>query len=345
MSNSDGLLSETIGRLLRETCTPEAIESAEASGWCPSVWDALSSAGFTRVGLAEEDGGSGGTLADAAAVVRVVGHHAAPIPIAETALLGGWLLTQAGIELPAGSVTVAPTALPVEHGRIVGTARVAWAARSEAIAVLVESGGRLHVSRINSCDVEISAGSNLAGEPRENVRFNIPIDRTANAPAPDGVDVDTLRIRGALSRVLLMAGATEAMSQLTLDYANTRRQFGRPVAHFQAVQVHLVGLAQCAVQLSTAADLAVRALERGNGSFEVAAAKIVADDAAEAGTRSAHQAHGAMGMTREYPLHLLTRRLWAWRHEYGTSRQWSRRLGHLAVSTGPDALFPLVAGG
>ena len=142
-----------------------------------------------------------------------------------------------------------------------------------------------------------------------------------------------------------MAGATEAMSQITLDYAYTRRQFGRPIAQFQAVQVHLVGLAQCAVQLSTAADLAVRALGRGKGTLEVAAAKIVADDAAEAGTRAAHQAHGAIGMTREYPLHLLTRRLWAWRHEYGTSRQWSRRLGQLAMNTGPDGLFPLIAGG
>jgi acyl-CoA dehydrogenase len=345
MSEVDPLITETADRVLSETCPPEAVELAEATGWCPSAWEGLSDAGFTHIGLAEEKGGSGGSIADAAAIVRTVGRHAAPIPIAETALLGGWLLAEAGIELPEGPVTVAPGALKVEDGRIVGTTRVAWAARSTAIAVLVEWAGRLYVSRVDPDEVKISVGTNLAGEPRETVRFDLPFDGTTHAPAPAGVDADALRIRGALSRVLLMAGATEAMTRMTLDYTQNRRQFGRPVAQFQAVQLHLVEVAQCAAQLSTAADLAVRAFGRGNGLLEVAAAKVVAEDVAEAGTRAAHQAHGAMGVTREYPLHLFTRRLWAWRREYGTAREWSRNVGQLAVDAGPDGLFPLVADG
>ena len=91
-----------------------------------------------------------------------------------------------------------------------------------------------------------------------------------------------------------------------------------------------------------AADIAVRALEQGVGQFEIAAARVVVDDAIEVGTRAAHQAHGAMGVTREYALHQLSRRLWAWRHEWGTTQQWRRQLGHTVAATGADRLYSLV---
>lgn len=140
----------------------------------------------------------------------------------------------------------------------------------------------------------------------------------------------------------MSAGALAAMAQLTVDYTNDRRQFGKPVATFQAVQQHLVLATQSAVRAQMAADIAVRALEQGVGQFEIAAARVVVDDAIEVGTRAAHQAHGAMGVTREYALHQLSRRLWAWRHEWGTTQQWRRQLGHTVAATGADRLYSLV---
>jgi len=199
------------------------------------------------------------------------------------------------------------------------------------------------VALIDPSDVYMEPGTNLAGEARETVNFDVPLTRALRS-APAGVDIGSLRRRGALSRVLLMAGAAEAMCALTVRYTHERQQFGQPIARFQAVQQHLVTVAQCAAQLSVAADLAVRALEQRSGELETAAAKVIADEAAVAGTRAAHQAHGAMGMTREYPLHRLSRALWSWRHEYGHARNWSRQLGDLAVEAGADNLFSLVTG-
>jgi acyl-CoA dehydrogenase len=49
-------------------------------------------------------------------------------------------------------------------------------------------------------------------------------------------------------------------------------------------------------------------------------------------------------MTREYPLHHLTRRLWAWRAEYG-EREWSVAVGRMAVEAGADRLYGLVQQG
>src|ERR1700728_4274101 len=189
------------------------------------------------------------------------------------------------------------------------------------------------VALIDPSDVHIEPGSNLAGEARETVGFDVPLTSVLQV-APAGVDIRSLRRRGALSRVLLMAGAAEAMSELTVRYTHERQQFGQPIALFQAVQQHLVTVAQCAAQLSVAADLAARALEERTCDVEITAAKVIADEVAVAGTRAAHQAHGAMGVTREYPLHRLSRALWSWRHEYGHAKTWSRQLGGLAFEAG-----------
>lgn len=344
MTTVDAVLVETVDRLLDDVCPLAVVEQAEADGWCAPAWDALTDAGFARISIPEAAGGSGGSLADAMAVLRAVGTHAAPVPLAETAVLGGWLLAQAGLELPDGPITVAPPtdALVVADGRLTGWATVPWARRAAAIVALARSDDGWIVIRLDPDVVEIDPGANLAGEPRDTVRFDLDLDALDHAPAPPGVHGATLRLRGALSRVVMMAGAADALSRLTVDYTHQRQQFGQPIARFQAVQHHLVTIAQGAAQLSLAADIAVRAMLRGEAAFEIAAAKVLADEAAMDATRSAHQAHGAIGMTREYGLHHLSRRLWAWRHEYGDARAWRRRLGATVGDGGADALFATI---
>jgi acyl-CoA dehydrogenase len=49
-----------------------------------------------------------------------------------------------------------------------------------------------------------------------------------------------------------------------------------------------------------------------------------------------------MGVTREYRLHHLSRRIWAWRHEHGPAQRWRRELGTDVAAAGADALFPTV---
>ena len=49
-------------------------------------------------------------------------------------------------------------------------------------------------------------------------------------------------------------------------------------------------------------------------------------------------------MTQEYRLHHLSRRLWAWRNEYGDEQHWASRLGGAVAADGAE-LYPLLAGG
>ena len=345
----DPLLSETATRVFADTATFAVVEQAEADGWAPIIWDAVAETGLAWVSVPEAAGGSGGTLADAIEVLRIAGRHAVPLPLAETGVLGGWLLAGAGLEIPDGAVTVVPNTtrddLVLRDGALHGTAhRVPWARVVDEIVALLDTDEGPVVVQVDPLDVRIEAAVNLAGEPRDSVYFDRVTPRAMARAAP-GVDGDALRRRGALARTASIAGALERLEELTLEYTAARRQFGKPVGTFQAVQAHLVHGAQQSVIVSVALAAAVRAAESGTARFEITAAKLLADQAASEATRHAHQAHGAMGMTREYPLHHVSRRLWAWRSEYGDERTTSRTLGEMVVDVGADRLYPLVSGG
>jgi len=342
----DPVLVDTVDRLLAEACTFAVVERADAEGWCAAAWDPLAQAGFPWISVPEDAGGPGGTLADALAVLRAVGRHAAPVPVAETGVLAGWLAASVGFPVGSGPATVVPDpgALRVAAGRVEGEAVVAWAHRAARILALVPTSSAWLVVAATPDQLDITSRSNLAGEPRDRVRFAVDLADLEHATAPAGVDGRALRCRGALTRVAMAAGALDRLGELTVDYAHARQQFGRPIAAFQAVQHHLVSVAEAAARAAMAADVAGRELARGPADVAVAAAKVVADEAAVEATRAAHQVHGAMGVTREYPLHHMSRRLWAWRHEYGDARSWRRVLGAGLVAGGADELFPTITG-
>ena len=163
----------------------------------------------------------------------------------------------------------------------------------------------------------------------------------APARSGPGVDAEALFMRGALTRIALMAGALDRVYEIAVRHAGERRQFGRPIGSFQAVQQHLVTIAQQAALAGVAAD----ATARRPGGFEIAAGKLLANRAALSAGRAAHQVLGARGTTREHPLGQLTRRLWAWRSEYGDEHHWSTRLGAGVARAGADSVYPAITGG
>ena len=144
---------------------------------------------------------------------------------------------------------------------------------------------------------------------------------------------------GAFAKVCMAAGALDRILEMAIDYVNTREQFGRPLAKFQAVQQSLAILAVEAAAVNSAGAGSALALDHGDAMFEIAAAKLRTNQAIGIGTAIAHQAHGAIGFTQEYPLHPFTRRLNHWRTEYGNDRYWSEKLGSEVVKIGADELW------
>jgi acyl-CoA dehydrogenase len=383
---TDSLLTDTVGEIFAAVCTDDALSAAERDGFAPQAWAAVAEAGLPWISVPEEAGGEGGDLADALAVLRVAGYHGLPLPLAETGVLAGWLLAASGLQASRVPTTVASGPDLVWSGETVrGSARlVPWGRAAKQVAVLAPAtggdpaaaaGGRraadaadigpvvavgqraadtapdgLMVAVFTVADLRVERHVNVAGEPRDTLYFDgaAPL---ASAPAGPGVSGPALRRRGALTRIVLMAGAADRIRDITVRYTGERHQFGKPIGRFPGVQQHVVNVAQQAAMLEMAADLvcATAAADPGlagqAAAFQLAAAKSVAADAATIATAAAHQTHGAMGMTQEYPLHFLTRRLWAWTREYGTGTQSADELGAIVADAGADALWPAIASG
>ena len=338
---------EAVADVLADRCTPAVLEDAERDGWAPGVWDPLHAGGFTTVGVPEDAGGAGGSVAEACAILEEVGAAAAPVPLAETGLLAGRLLAHAALALPDGPLTTGAGPVALRHGALVGRLeRVAWARRAHRIVLLADDpGAGLVVAVVDPAATSITPGRNLAGEPRDAVGLDGVVPETL-APAPSDAR-EALARRGALTRAALIAGAAHRVRDLTVAYTGERVQFGRPVSRFPAVADHLVRLAEQAEMAAMAARAAaVGAGEHGEpAALDVAAASGVASEAAGLVAAAAHQATGAMGVTREFALGVLTRRLWSWRDEWGGERAWATRLGRTLAAGGPDALWPTLSRG
>ena len=107
---SDNELYSLAAKLFDEHSRWQDVGDAEATGWSQDLWKALQQTGFSDVPVPEELGGAGGSVADAVQLLRAAGAHAAPVPLAEAGLVGGWLLASAGLALPKGVRTVLPPA-------------------------------------------------------------------------------------------------------------------------------------------------------------------------------------------------------------------------------------------
>lgn len=313
------------GTLIRDffhkVCPPNQVADAESKVFDEQLWASIGAMGLPLVAIDEAAGGAGGSLADLIVVLRAQGAAAVPAPIAETQL-ANWALAAVGAPLPEGGepLTVllpdARNSAALEAGKVTGSFfGVPWGrVATRAVGVLADGDGYALIT-LRIADASVEPGLDLAGAPDDVLHF----DRAAVDVAPWAHGPEELERRFALSRVAQMAGALEEVAALTREYVKTREQFGRPIGKFQSVQQHIVHLEQMSTMSTLAADQAARALAAGK-SFDAVLAKQLVNENARIAVRAAHQAHGAMGMTREYRLQLLTRRLNGWLGSGGSSR-------------------------
>lgn len=344
MTDELDLLDETVGSIFQRYCTREA--RAEAAGGVPAqLWRVLDDSGLTS--LAMPDGGGG--LPEVVVLARAVGRAAAPVPLVEMAGLASWLLTSAGLPLQDG-ITTAGVGTPRDdlclvrtsagwtvHGELHG---VPWGVAAQRTVTLAHSEGGLKTV-VLPVPSRVRPGRNNAKEPRDTLHFDgvaVPGEHVVDAT----VTTDELLARGALLRSAAMAGAMERVLDMTLAHADQREQFGQRISAFQAVQHHLVAIAEESVCTSMAVRIATVA-EGREALLAVAAAKTTASTAAQVVTTRAHQVHGAIGTTEEHSLHWYTTRLWSWQDEFGTAQMWARRIGQEVLEAGPRHLWPRIS--
>ena len=323
MSEHRELLLETAGGIF------EAVgESGFADGWA-----AVEEAGFKILLVDEAVGGFGGDWSDFYAVMREAGRRALPLPLGEMVLAIRYA-SRAGLDAPPGPVSIAVAVDgELNGGSFSGVLRrVPWGRHVDAVVAVASGRGAV----IPTAGARIEQRTNPAGEPRDDLHFNaVRVESVANHA--------NFRYGAALMRAGQISGAADAALEMSVAHVNSRKQFGRPLAKFQAVQQNLAILASEVAAVNSAGQAAAQARDRdraGDGAdFEIAAAKLRANIAVGTVTSIAHQVHGAIGFTEEYPLHLLTRRMTSWRSEYGNDRYWAEHLGARVAALGGTGLW------
>lgn len=348
MSEIDQIIVETTARLCADQLTPARRDAAERGEWPEELWDAVAALGLPLALVPEAEGGYGLDPRAAFAVLRTAARFALPLPLAET-LWANRLFAAAGLPLAPAAASFAageeadlPGAARTATGwRLEGRLRrVPWGRDADVVAVLARHGDARVLARVPRAAFTVMPGDNLAGEPRDDIALSCDLPENALAPAPDAARA--LRAAGAALRAVQIAGALDRVLELSVRYAGERVQFGRTIGKFQAVQQNLAMLAGQAAVAAGAADLAAEALAADMAPLPIAIAKARAGEAASIACAIAHQVHGAIGFTHEHELHRLTRRLWAWRDEFGNDAEWNTRVGAAVTAAGADALWPLI---
>jgi acyl-CoA dehydrogenase len=343
MNELQSILADTVTRLFTDRVTLAIRESAEKGQWPAALWQVVEENGLTLPQIPEARGGGGGSWQDAHIVVSAAGRFAVPLPLAET-MVGAWLLSESGLDVPMGPLTFAPVhpadrlALGRDGSswRLSGTAtRVPWGRAAEHVVVAADG----MIALVAAGHARVDADVNLALEPRDTLAWT----RAPVAAAPAGrLTPDALHLYGALVRSAQMAGGLEYLLAQTVRYVSERKQFGRPIGGFQAIQHQLALLAGHTAAAGSAAANAFRAADRGDAAFEIAVAKARTGEAAGLGAGIAHQCHGAIGFTYEHSLHFVTRRLWSWRAEFGAESHWAAEIGRGVARRGADELWSYI---
>ncbi|MGV0993884.1 MAG: acyl-CoA dehydrogenase family protein [Mycobacterium sp.] len=296
-----------------------------------TAWRHLEEAGLTRLTSTAE---SGGGPAELAVVLRSLARYAVSVPLAETDVLAGWLAGRAGLEVPeVGPLTVA-TAL--------GAVPYAGDAAAVVLALPDADGQGLRVAVRAPETLSIILGHNAGGEPRDAV--------TVDLAGTDFAGVDAaaeLNRRGAWARCVQTIGALDAAVEFSVQHTREREQFGRQLSAFQAVQHTLATMAGEVERARAATDLAVAAaadhgFDSAQTEFAVTVAKVTLGQVVPSVVTSAHQLHGAIGVTIEHRLWTATMRARSWVGEFGDTAHHARRLGRLALTA--DDPWDLVVG-
>ena len=203
---------------------------------------------------------------------------------------------------------------------------VPMAGGADAFLVCTPDGLALVDARASGVSVALAATQD--GGSYGTVHF----DNAAAEPVP-GDPADAIE-EATLATAASLLGLMEQCFALTLDYMRTRKQFGRPIGSFQALQ-HRAADLKLQIALSRASiEAAAATLDAGAAlparRVAVSRAKARAADAAMLVTRQSIQLHGGIGYTDEYDAGLYLRRAMVLANSFGSARLHRARFAALS---------------
>ncbi len=296
------------------------------AGFDPAVLRQVGELGWIGLRVPEARGGIGLGMAECCALMEELGRGLVPEPLIP-AMLSAALLSASGDPL-LDRVLAGEAYLPVAWQEAAdrldapGTAapRVFVPLARGAEAFLLPSGEGLRV--VPSAEAQLAVQETQDGGHVGTVRAGAGRSLAA-APLTAALD------EAALATAAMLLGVMEEAFAMTLAYLRTRRQFGKPIGSFQALQHRAVDLKIQMALTRASVEAAAATLDSeapaGMKRAAVSRAKARAAEAAMLVTRAAVQMHGAIGYTDEYDVGLFLRKAMVLANSFGSATLHRRR--------------------
>lgn len=335
-------------------------------GYGTSFWKQFSELGLTGILIPEVQGGAGLGAVEAGLVLEEIGRNLTPSPFLTTAVAAVRALegsAQAERWFPGILAGETVAALAVDEARHHDPARVALAARRQGNGFVL-NGAKQFVVHGNSADV-ILVAARTGGSPGDTQGLTL----FAVEKGAAGLDVDAATLAdsskaarlkfhdvlvdadavigevdggwGPLSRALNagragaaaeLVGVAAGAGEMTFEYLKQRKQFGKLIGEFQALQhraAHLYG----EVEIARATALkAAQLLDAGDDKAElfVSVAKAKAARVSALAVQEGVQMHGGIGMTDEHDIGLYMKREAVLSELFGSPRFHANRVAELS---------------
>jgi len=343
LSDEQQMIKDMTAGLLEEHCPIDVVRQIEndAKGYPDALWKQFSEAGLCGILIPEEFGGSDQSLADAAIVYEEMGRALAPIPHFVSAVMSAGILLEAGSEaqrkawlpkIAAGEAVLTPAWLEPDRGfgpqgvkvsakqdadgfLLTGTKRhVHYAAAAERLIVLAESDAGIDLFLVDpeAEGVTLTHVLSQSGDCQYRVDLEdvrVSEEDRIGAAGSGWTTFDKVLHRGIILIAAEAIGGAARCLEDTVEYANTRVQFDKPLGAFQALAHYM---ADASTGIDGGRVLVWEAAWNDGEGRSIARfapmAKLFACNTYHQTTRSCAQIWGGVAFTIEYDTQLFFRR-------------------------------------
>jgi alkylation response protein AidB-like acyl-CoA dehydrogenase len=349
LSEEQELLQSSVRDFLQQECPIRLVRAMEEdeTGYDQRLWRQMADLGWLGLVVPEAYRGSGMTIMDLVVLMEEFGRALVPGPFISTAVLTAlpilwagsaaqrqsylpklaqgeligtlaWLEPSAssqpaGIELTASlqgaDYVLHGTKLWVPYAHV---ADYLLTVARTGTGTTPSDGITLLLVDAKSAGLTTTKLGTVADDHQCEVVFDhvrVPADQAIGEPGKGWTLVERVRQHGAVAKCAEMVGIAQQAFEISLNYAKTRVQFGRPIGSFQAIKHKLANMV---IDVDGSRYMTYRAawqLSEGlSAAQEIAAAKAWTNEACRRVVKEGQQVHGGIGYTKEYDLQLYTRR-------------------------------------
>ena len=345
-------ICDMFDRLLLDQASEEKLRKIieTPAGFDKSLWQQMAELGLTGIMIDTDQGGIGGSIEEVEAIMEVAGAYLYNGPYISTCVLAPSLLNAAEnseftaqhLENIAAGASIFAVAGCGLSGDWTGSPDVTAAGSEGNWTLSGKSSFVVHARNADHVIVAARDGDGLgvyclaANSSGVKVQTHETDDQTLRLSTLKFEQAKAVRLEGvgqnAFNKAVRLAlaalageqsGAARRIFEMTIEYLNTRYQFGQPIGRFQALKHMAAELLIEVESASSAARHASRALASGapNAAVLTYLAAFTCADNFRKTAADAIQLHGGIAYTMEHPAHLYWRRAQTGQWLFGSSDQ------------------------